>query len=103
MHKGFHLLMVVLASSCTVNPAARRGELPASKAVVSEMRGEVDYSTGQEFRPLPSKIKLHEGDTIKTGMDGKPDLQVNGRTSNIRLLPDTNVKFEQFRSDPKAV
>ena len=54
--------------------------------------------------PLRPDMVLHEGATIKTGPSSQVDLQINGRTSVIRLKAGTTLTLKKMQAlgDPTA-
>jgi hypothetical protein len=86
---------VVLAlAGCASN---RGGQLNnhASVAVVREVRGNARYSVGGgPMRPLTPKMQLPGEATIQTGGDSLVDLQVNGRASEVRLMPQSTLTLK---------
>ena len=66
------------------------------KAVVRAIHGEVTYSINGDFKPVRPKMEFLEGTSIKTGEDSYADLQVNGRTSTVRVAPDTLVVLKRM-------
>jgi hypothetical protein len=67
----------------------------ASVALVREVWGNAQYSVGGgPMRPLMPKMQLPGEATIQTGADSQVDLQINGRASEVRLMPRSTLTLK---------
>jgi hypothetical protein len=90
-------LTLALAGLTTVVMAA--GAKRATKATVRAVHGDVQYSTdGGQWKPLRPNMDLPEGTSVKTGADSGADMQVNGRTSTVRVTADTTMTLKQMEA-----
>jgi hypothetical protein len=69
-----------------------------SVAVVREVRGNAQYSVGGgPMQPLMPHMLLPADATIQTGEDALVDLQVNGRASEVKLMPQSTLTLKTVK------
>jgi len=87
----------LLALSSTVQAAAASHD---TKATVRSVTGEASYSIngGSSWMPLHPNTELDPSAVLKTGADGQVDLQVNGRTSTVRIVANTTMTLTKMEA-----
>jgi hypothetical protein len=76
-------------AGCASNPGGQLNK-HASGAVVREVRGNAQYSVGgRPMQSLMPNMQLPAEATIQTGTDSIVHLQINGRASEVRLMPQS--------------
>ena len=81
----------ILMGACAVALAQDNSRKP-SQAIVRAVHGAATYSVnGGAALPLRTEMKLEEDTQIETAKDAWVDLQVNGKTSVVRVQPETKV------------
>ena len=68
-------------------------------ATIRSVHGSAQASIGGgPVQPLRPNMPLTEGATIQTGADSAVDLQVNGRTSTVRMTADTTMTLKTMKT-----
>jgi len=62
-----------------------------NEIVVTAVGGDVSYSTGGKFMPLPLGAHLHRGDVVKTGASSHADLQIGHRVGVVQVTPHSSL------------
>jgi len=74
---------------------AQANPLPQT-ATVRAVHGTVEYSSGDQWLPAKANLTLNPGAAIKAGADSSCDLQVNGRTSTVRITAGTTLILQKM-------
>src|SRR5438445_2876507 len=86
------LISLLIGVSLWSSQAQNQSGLVLIKAV----KGEVAYSTNQNWQPLKENMIVRSGTTIKTGPESTVDLILQYNGTVLRLTPDSMLSFDKL-------
>ncbi|MBS1262166.1 MAG: hypothetical protein MAG453_01507 [Calditrichaeota bacterium] len=97
--RGGRLRLLIFALVLLLAGATAAGAQSAkSVAVALSVKGNAEFSRGDEWKPLAMGTLLDDGDKVRTGEDGFCALVFTDDKSQIKLRPNTNVQLNADRN-----
>src|SRR5262245_58652769 len=95
------LVLKAVASLSTaavvLTTASLRAEPRSAGIFVQGIKGTVEYcDTDHVWKPLPPKVMLRAGHTVRTGSDSAADLMLMETRAVVRLIPNSELSFEKL-------